>query len=74
MEPGELEIRKAFEEVTTKNVKTMIDYSTQTRELVRVLGDEVKELKNMVAARDGDITQLRQQLALVQSKLYKGGS
>ena len=63
METGELELRKAFEEVTTKNVKTVVDYSTQTRDLVRDLQDEVKNLKNMLVTRETELAQLRQQVS-----------
>ena len=40
METGELEIKKAFEDVIRNNVKIISDYSTSTRELVRKLSDE----------------------------------
>ena len=74
METGELELRKAFEEVTTKNVKTVVDYSTQTRDLVRDLQDEVKNLKNMLVTRETELAQLRQQVSIVQGKIYQGGT
>lgn len=74
MEAGERQMRKAFEDVTTSNVRTNIDFSTETRRLVRELSEQVQELKNMVAARDGDLAELRRQLGVVQGKLYQGGT
>lgn len=74
MEPGEYEMRKVFEEVTTKNVKTVIDYTTQTRDLIRETQEELKQLKNMLVTRDAEMAQLKQQVSMVQAKLYINGS
>lgn len=74
MEEGELQMRKAFEETTTKNVKMIRDYSTETRNLVRNLEQTVQELKNMIVQRDKETTELRQQVGLLQGKLYAGGT
>lgn len=74
LEPGELELRKAFEDTTTQNVKTIIDYSTQTRDLIRDAEKSILELKNMIATRDKDIAELRQQVSLLQSKIYRSGT
>ena len=67
-------MRKAFETVTTGNVKTMIDYCTQTRELVNKFGGEVKQLKGMVATREGEIIELKRQLGILQGKIYQNGT
>lgn len=74
LEPGEFELRKAFENTTTNNVRTIIDYSTQTRELIRKTMEEVLELKKMIVAKDTEVMQLRQQVSLLQAKIYKGGT
>ena len=74
MEAGEREMRKAFEDVTTQNVRTTIDYSTETRRIVRDLGQAVQDLKNMVAAKDIELIELRRQLGVVQGQIYKGGT
>lgn len=70
MEPGEFEMRKVFEEITTKNVKIIEDYSRQTRVLLRGMEEEVKNLKNMLLTREIELNQLRQQLSGLQAKLY----
>ena len=74
METGEREMRKAFEDVIRNNVKTIADYSTSTRDVVRNLEDEVKELKNMLVTRDSELAALKQQVAIIQGVLYKGGT
>ena len=74
VEAGELQLRKAFEEVSTQNIKTISEYTTETRKLLRDIEEQVHELKNMIVQRDKEITQLRQQTSLLQAKLYAGGT
>ena len=74
MEAGEFENRKAFEEVTTKNVKTGVDYSTDTRKLFRELEKKVEILENIVRSQSAIIEQFKIQLAGVQTKLFSGGT
>ena len=74
MEAGEKEMRKVFEDVTTGNVRTMIAYCKETRKLTHELGQQVQELKGMVATRDIEIIELRRQLGIVQGKVYQNGS
>ena len=40
MEPGEFEFRKAFEETTIRNMRTIVEFSQDTRKLVRELQEE----------------------------------
>ena len=74
MEAGEYENRKAFEEVTTRNVRTVIDYSKATRDLVRESDKKVDHVEKLLQEQNKTIAQLRQQLAVVQGKLYNGGT
>jgi predicted RNase H-like nuclease (RuvC/YqgF family) len=74
MEAGERELKKAFEDVTTQNVRTIQDYTRETRKMVRALSDEVGQLKNMIVTRDEEIAQLRKQIALAQARIYVGGT
>lgn len=74
MEAGEKEIKQAFEEVTTRNVQTCIEYSKETRALFRQLEEKVDRLQNQVIAQGELLTQFRIQLASVQTKLFSGGS
>ena len=74
MEEGELQLRQAFEETTTKNVKMIRDYTTETRKLVRDLELQIQQLKNLIVERDKQVGELRQQVSLLQSKVYAGGT
>ena len=74
MEAGERESRKAFEDVTRNNVRTVIDYSKATRELVRESNKKVEHIEKLLQEQNNTIAQLRQQLAVVQGKLYSGGT
>jgi len=74
MEAGELELRKAFEEVTTRNVQAAINYSNETRKIVRVLEEKVKHFEELAQAKDKEIAAIRLQMATIQQKLYSGGS
>jgi predicted RNase H-like nuclease (RuvC/YqgF family) len=74
MDSGEKELRQAFEEVTTKNVKTVVEYTTQTRELVRELEEKIRKLEGLVHSQNQTISALRVQLATVQAKVFSGGT
>lgn len=74
MESGEFEHRKAFEETTTQNVKTVIDYSTQTRRIARDLQIKVDSQDKEIVLLKQLINDLRVQLAIVQSDIYRGGT
>jgi chaperonin cofactor prefoldin len=74
MESGELELRKVFEEVTTKNVKTVVDYSTDTRKIVRDLQTKVDSQDKQIVLLNKLINDLRSQLAVIQAEVYKGGT
>ena len=74
MEAGETELRKAFEEVTTRNVQAAIEYSNETRKIVRQLQEKMLHLEEMALAKDKVIGELRNQLSVIQQKLYSGGS
>ena len=74
MEPGEYENRKAFEEVTTKNVKTMIGFSEDTRELIRNFEERMIKLESILRQQNVELSNFRLQLAGVQAKLFNGGT
>ena len=74
MESGEKELRKIFEDVTTGNVKTVIDYSKNTRSMIRNLESTVVQLQSRLIDQDANISALRTQLAGVQAKVYAGGT
>lgn len=74
MEAGELELRKAFEEVTTGNVKAILGYCQKTREIVREQEQKILKLEEMIRNQNITIDFLRSQLANVQSQVFSGGT
>jgi hypothetical protein len=74
MEAGELELKQAFEEVTTRNVQTTVDFTQDTRKLFRELEQKVFALQSQVVAQSELLNQFRVQLAGVQTKLFSGGT
>jgi hypothetical protein len=74
MASGDFENQQAFEYVIRLNVKTIEKYTTDTREIVRDLETEVKELKKMMAGRDTELQQLITQISIIQGKLYNQGT
>ena len=74
MESGELEIRQAFEEVTTRNVQAAINYTNSTRKMVIDLTSKVDHLEKALIDKDKVINDLRSQIVNIQQKLYLGGS
>ena len=71
---GEKELKKAFEEVTTRNVLAILEYSKETRKLVRDLEEKVLNLEQAVQERDKEVSRLKGQISILQQKLYQGGS
>ncbi len=74
MESGEKELRLAFEEVTTNNVKAVIEYSSETRKLVRDLESKIESLDNLIRNYDTTIDLLKQQIVHLQMKMFSGGT
>jgi hypothetical protein len=74
MESGEKELRKAFEDVTTSNVKAMLDFSQGTRELVRTLEQRMNRLEEERKQDKALIENLRKQIANMQTIIYGGGT
>jgi len=74
METGELEVRKIFEETTTRNVTAILDHSNKTRALVRELNDRIDKMEESIRVFSGMIDEMRKQLSFVQAELYKGGT
>ena len=74
MEAGDKEIRKAFEDVTTRNVKAAVDHCNTTRAMMRELEEKVAKLEGHIRTQDETISRLRAQLASVQTKVFSGGT
>jgi hypothetical protein len=74
MEPGEKELREAFESTTTKNVTTVIDYSKETRKLTREVEEKVLRIEAELIENKKIISDLRLQLSTVQARVFSGGT
>lgn len=74
MDETDKDMRLHFEGVTAKNVKTVIEHSKETRELVIELAEKIQRVENNFLAIQENLNQFRIQLAGVQTKLYSGGS
>ena len=74
MESGEYENRKAFEEVTTKNVKIAVAFAQETRNLIREHEEKMIKFESIIRQQKLELSQLRNLLAGVQAKLFSGGT
>jgi hypothetical protein len=74
MEAGETELRKVFEEVTTKNVKTVLEYCKETRNLLRKLEEKTIKLEGIIRNQDVTIIELRTLLAGLQTVVFSKGT
>lgn len=68
------ELRKAFEETTNRNVKMILDFSKETRRLVRELSEKVDDIQKKDQGKGLEIDGLRKQLTAIQVRLYTGGT
>jgi len=74
MEAGEFEMRKHFEELTTRNVLASVKYANETRKIVRDLEKKILHLEKMSQQKDKMFGEMRLQISTLQQKLYSGGS
>lgn len=74
MESGEKELREIFERTTISNIKAIISYNEQTQQTVRTLESHVKNLDGVIRQYDTLIDNLRKQIAVLQTKIFQGGS
>lgn len=70
----EQELRKAFEEVTTRNVKAVVEHSNETRRIVREFEDKITTLVNRVRQYDDRLNILQTQLSALQARTFAGGT
>jgi len=74
MEPGEKELRKIFENTTITNIKAIMSYNDITLKLVEQLEKHVKDLDGVIRQYDEKIDGLKSQIAVLQNKIFQGGS
>ena len=73
-EAGQREMSQIFEETTTRNVKTSVEFAQSTRKIVREMEAKVLALQAQVVSQGQLLNQFRIQLAGVQTKLFSGGT
>jgi hypothetical protein len=74
MAAGDKEIVLASEEATRRNVQACIDFSNETRRIVKAQEEKIDNLQAIIRTRDEDIAQLRLQLSTIQAKVFAGGT
>lgn len=74
MQAGELELRKTFEETSTRNITSMLEHGNETRRLLRELEAKVERLEGDLRSANEDRKNIKLQLSRVQMKLYSGGT
>ena len=67
-------VLKALLDRTTKNVTTMIEYSKNTREIVRECQETIDALHRLISQQNETIAQLKTQLQSVQGIVFRGGT
>ena len=74
IKPGELENVKASEEVTRRNVAMILEFTNETRKMLLELRIMFDALQNNVMNTNGEVAELRRQLAFLQQKSAAGGT
>ena len=74
MEAGELELRKAFEEVTKGNVLAAVEHANETRRLLRQVQEDLKFTNNNVEMLRTEIGQVRNMAVQALQTKYAGGT
>lgn len=74
MDPGEKELRQIFEKTTISNIKAIISYNEQTQQTVKRLEEKVNNLDGVIRQYDTQIEGFKNQLAVLQTKIFQGGS
>lgn len=70
----EKELRKAFEEVTTNNVQASIDFTNETRKMLRELSDKFDSLEARMSQYDEKLQLLQIQVSTMQAIVFRGGT
>jgi hypothetical protein len=73
MDTGEKELRKAFEEVTTRNVRSAVDHGNETRRLTREIEEKIARLEMQVMQQRKLIDDLQTQVTSLNIVLYSNG-
>lgn len=74
MEAGELEIKKALEEVQVRNITAIVDFTQKSREMVLEQNKKIDSLNTQIQSQSALLNEFKTQLAFLQTKVFSGGS
>ena len=74
MDETDKDFRKAFEDVTNKNIETVIKFTKETRIMFQEMKEELTVAHNKIKMQNETIEQFRIQLAGLQTKVFSGGT
>ncbi|KKR02129.1 MAG: hypothetical protein UT29_C0005G0002 [Candidatus Yanofskybacteria bacterium GW2011_GWA1_39_13] len=74
MEAGEKEVKKALEEVQTRNITTIIKFVEDSRQMILAQQAKIDSLNSQLVAQANLLSEFRIQLAHLQTKVFSGGS
>ena len=74
LEAGELEVKKALEEVQVRNINAIVDFVQKSREMILEQNKKIDSLNAQVQAQASLLNEFRVQLAYLQTKVFSGGS
>lgn len=74
LEAGELEVKKALEEVQVRNIQTIVSFVEASRQLILAQQLKIDSMNSQIIAQQDLLNQFRIQLASVQTKVFSGGS
>ena len=74
MEAGEKEVKKALEEVQTRNITTIIKFVEDSRQMILAQQTKIDSLNSQLVAQANLLSEFRIQLAHLQTKVFSGGS
>ena len=71
---SDVELRRQFEETTTRNVKACVGHANDTRDIVRELETKVEKLQLQVLQYDNKFAQINKDMAGIRAKVFSGGT
>ena len=74
MADEQTELRRNFEQTSTRNIMAGISHGNETRKIVKALDEKVMRLENIIIQQQELLEQFRIQLAGVQQRLFACGS
>lgn len=74
MSAGDKEVLEAYKDVTTRNVVAAVEHGNTTRKLLREQEAKIKSLDGLVRGQQEMLVLIKQQLAVVQAQIFKGGT